>query len=165
VLTTTGDGTIATRDLAVLHRNAAAEIFHLTFTDGVLVERAASEATEPDMMAWFRDAEIFTKQRFRDAFALSGARATTLLDGYVTIGGLREKVKGDRTHYIYRRPSPPKPDRSAEKTDGQSDSEPDTFREAKRTDQSVPDTARTDTENRGSPDDFPKDLASKGMSR
>ena len=56
------------------------------------------------MLAWFRDVEIFTKQRFRDAFTLSGARATSLLDGYVAIGALREKVKGDRTHYVYRHP-------------------------------------------------------------
>jgi hypothetical protein len=112
------------------------------------------------MMTWFRDVEVFTKQKFRDAFALSGARATALLDGYITIGVLREKVKGDRTHYVYRRPSAPKPDRSPEKPDGQSDFDPDTFHASKRTSESVPDDARTDTENRVSPDSFPKDSAS-----
>ena len=125
----TGDGSVPTRDLVVLHRNAAAEKFHLVFVDGRLVEAADQGTSEPDMLAWFRDVEVFTKQRFRDAFTLSGTRATTLLDGYVAIGALREKVKGDRTHYVYRRSSPSKPDRAAEKTDGQSDSGPDTFQD------------------------------------
>ena len=106
----TGDGSVPTRDLVVLHRNAAAEKFHLVFVDGRLVEAADQGTSEPDMLAWFRDVEVFTKQRFRDAFTLSGTRATTLLDGYIAIYcALREKVKGDRTHYVYRRSSPSKP--------------------------------------------------------
>jgi hypothetical protein len=126
--------------------------------DGHLVETEAREATDSEMVAWFRDMEVFTKQRFRDAFTLSGARATQLLDGYVAIGVLRAKPKGDRTYYVYRRP---KPDQTAPETDGQSDSETDTFRAAKRTAESVPDNSRTDTENIPSTSEFPKDLASK----
>jgi hypothetical protein len=103
VLTVTGDGTTATRDLVVLHRNAAAESFHLVFADGLLVETEASQATEPTMIEWMREAEVFSKQKFREAFSLSGLRATTLLDGYVAIGILREKTKQDRTAYVFNR--------------------------------------------------------------
>ncbi len=162
VLTTTGDGTVATRDLAVLHRNAAAEIFHLTFTDGLLVEAAPSTVTEPDMLTWFREVEVFTKQKFRDAFTLSGARATTLLDGYVAIGRLREKVKNDRTVYVYKHPAVLKFDRSSEKTDGQSDSDSDTARDAIRTEISVRKTIGHGHENEGSTFEFANDSATNG---
>ena len=74
VLSITGDGTVATRDLAVLHRNAPAEKFHLTFQDGLLVETEAPVTSDPDMVTWIRETEVFSKQRFREAFSLSGAR-------------------------------------------------------------------------------------------
>lgn len=54
-------------------------------------------------LEWMRDTEVFTKQKFREAFSVSGGRATTLLDGYVAIGVLREKVKQDRTIYVFNR--------------------------------------------------------------
>jgi hypothetical protein len=106
VLSVTGDGTVATRDLVVLHRNAAAETFHLAFVDGLLVETETSQATEPNMIEWMRDAETFTQRQFRTAFALSGTRAGAVLDGFVAAGTLRAKEKNDRTLYIYRRPLP-----------------------------------------------------------
>ena len=97
VLSITGDGTVATRDLAVLHRNAPAEKFHLTFQDGLLVETEAPLACDQDMTAWIKEREVFSKQRFREAFSLSGARTTELLAGYVATGLLRQKTKNDRT--------------------------------------------------------------------
>ena len=158
VVSTTGDGTAAARDVSVLHRNDAAETFHLTFADGLLVETAASQATEPDMVVWFREQEIFTQQRFRNVFSLSGARATTLLDSYVGIGTLREKVKGDRTHYVYRRPPTP-----SSPTDGvRIRTETDTLRASKTTAESVPDTARTDTANDPTLHEILNDLGSNG---
>ena len=107
VLTATGDGTVATRHLAVLHRNAAAEIFHLTFTDGLLTEiTTPGDAPEPDMVAWFREAEVFTARQFRRAFPkFNGARAAEILHSYVSLEVLREKLKGDRTWYVFRRPT------------------------------------------------------------
>ncbi|HXG57071.1 MAG TPA: AAA family ATPase [Vicinamibacterales bacterium] len=105
VLSITGDGSVPTRDLMVLHRNAGAEKFRLSFEQGRLVEAEAQPSSDADMVSWFQEAEVFTKQRLRERFALSGARATQLLEGYVAIGVLREKVKNDRTQYVYRRPS------------------------------------------------------------
>jgi hypothetical protein len=160
VLSTTGDGTVATRDLAVLHRNAAAETFHLTFTDGLLVETAASEATEPDMVVWFRDVEVFMKQRFRDAFKLSGARANQILEGYVAIGLLREKIKDDRTHYVYRRPAASKPGGSAEETDGQPTPATDNVPPMIRTDRSVRKTSGHGHKNEAVAPEIPNDIAS-----
>jgi hypothetical protein len=157
VLTIVGDGTEATRDLVVLHRNAAAEKFHLAFVEGRLVETEAKDVTDSEMTTWFRDVEVFTKQRFRDAFNVSGARAAQLLDGYVAIGILREKVKGDRTCYVYRRP------KLTQETDGQSGPATDTVREAKRTVESVPDNARTDTETEGVSLDSSKDSDDQGV--
>ena len=106
VMSITGDGSVPTRDLVVLHRNAAAEKFHLEFRDGLLVETEASQATEPNMLEWMQDAETFTQRQFRNAFALSGTRASTILDGFLAAGTLRRKEKGDRTIYLYRRPLP-----------------------------------------------------------
>jgi hypothetical protein len=112
VLSVTADGTEATRDLVVLHRNAAAEKFHLAFVNGHLVPTERSVPTDQDRVTWFRDVEVFTKQRFRNAFPqVSGNRATELLDGYVAIGTLREKRRQDRTYYVYR---PPKPSDTSE---------------------------------------------------
>ncbi|MBA3885693.1 MAG: AAA family ATPase [Acidobacteria bacterium] len=103
VLSVVGDGTQADRDLVVLHRNAPAESFHLTFEAGRLVEADPAPATDADYVTWFREVEVFLAIHFRRRFNLSGARATQLLDGYVAIGTLRTKVRNDRTSYIYKR--------------------------------------------------------------
>jgi hypothetical protein len=103
VLSITGDGSVPTRDLVVLHRNAGAETFHLAFEDGRLVEADPAPASDADYVAWFREAEVFLAVHFRRRFGVSGARAAQLLDGYVAIGVLREKLKNDRTYYVYRR--------------------------------------------------------------
>ena len=71
------------QDLAVLHRNAPAEKFHLVFTDGRLVVSDEATATDTNMASWMAEAEVFNRQRFRDAFALSGSRAVELLAGFV----------------------------------------------------------------------------------
>jgi hypothetical protein len=101
VLSITGDGTVATRDLVALHRNAPAEKFHLVFTNGRLVVSDETNATERNMVTWMQDTEVFNRQKFRDAFSLSGARATSLLEGFVGVGVLKEKVKHDRTIYAF----------------------------------------------------------------
>jgi hypothetical protein len=102
VLSIAGDGTVATRDLAVLHRNAAAEKFHLAFVEGRLVVSEEAAPTEPNMATWMAEAEVFNRQRFRDAFALSGSRAAELLAGFVRLGVLKEKQKNDRTIYVFQ---------------------------------------------------------------
>jgi hypothetical protein len=48
-----------------------------------------------------QDAEVFNRQKFRDAFSLSGTRATELLAGFVGVGVLKEKTKNDRTVYAF----------------------------------------------------------------
>ena len=105
VLSITGDGTVPTRDLVVLHRNAAAEKFSLAFDRGRLVEADAPPASDRDFVTWFAEQELFTKHRFREQFSISGDRATQLLDGYAAIGVLRAKVRNDRTHYVFKRSS------------------------------------------------------------
>lgn len=110
VLSITGDGTVPTRDLVVLHRNAGAETFHLAFADGRLVEAEVPQATETDLITWFQEAETFTARQFRRAFPkLSGARAAQILDGYVALKVLRTKRRGDQTRYVFSRPGRVKP--------------------------------------------------------
>lgn len=100
-------GAVARRTLDVLHRNALDEHFALEFSGGRLVESAASgeAATPADFLSWAEDAELFSKQKFRDAFKLSGRRATEVLDGLVTAGLLRARTRDDRTWYVYRPPA------------------------------------------------------------
>jgi hypothetical protein len=97
------EGDEPTRDLVVLHRNAAAEKFHLAFRDGRLVETDPAPASDADYVAWFREAEVFLAGHFRKRFGTNNLRTTQLLDGYVAIGTLRTKVRNDKTYYVWKR--------------------------------------------------------------
>jgi hypothetical protein len=149
----------------VLHRNAAAEKFHLEFLNGLLVETAAAEASEGDRVAWMQDKEVFNQKQFRDAFSLSGARATQLLDGYVAIGTLRRRMKGDRTYYVYR-VSPPGDTRRPQELDkpALSNSELDSFSRAESEAKECPEKSGFGQSKAGTLCDFPKDLKAQTRS-
>lgn len=71
---------------------------------------------------------------------MSGARATQLLDGYVAIGVLREKVRNDKTCYVYRRST-------ASSTVSGPVTKPDTLSPSGEDPESVRKTDRTGHEN------------------
>jgi len=161
VMSITGDGSVPTRDLVVLHRNAAAEKFSLSFEGGRLVEAEPQPASEADMVTWFAEVERFTARQFRRAFPkLSGARAAEILDGYVALKVLRTRVEQDRTRYIFRRPHPRKPNHSAPQEWDKSHSGRDDSREADEVAETVLKKGGMGHGNGSAGSQFPKDCAS-----
>lgn len=93
--------------------------------------------------------------------SLSGLSLTRcqVLDGYVALRVLRAKVKGDRTHYVYRRQSASRPNHMSLARMGQSHFLRDDSGASDATSETVPKNSGMGHENDETTSEFPNDSA------